>query len=33
MTPEQLAWEMLSDKEKKARMAKGEKPPSKTQSQ
>ena len=33
MTPEQRAWELLSDKEKKARMAKGEKPPSKTKSQ
>jgi hypothetical protein len=27
MTPEQLAWEMLSDEEKEARLAKGEKPP------
>ena len=27
MTPERLAWEMLTDKEKEARMAKGEKPP------
>jgi hypothetical protein len=33
MTPERLAWEQLSDKEKKARMAKGEGPPSQTQSQ
>ncbi|MGD9079451.1 MAG: hypothetical protein PVG96_08925 [Desulfobacterales bacterium] len=28
MTPERRAWEMLSDKEKKARIANGEKPPS-----
>ena len=27
MTPEQVAWETLSDKEKEARMAKGEGPP------
>ncbi|MGD9087813.1 MAG: hypothetical protein PVI38_04920 [Desulfobacterales bacterium] len=27
MSPEQLAWEMLPDEEKEARMAKGEKPP------
>lgn len=33
MTPERLAWELLSDKEKKARMAKGEGPPSQTESQ
>ncbi len=32
MTPEQLAWEMLPDEEKEARMAKGEGPP-KTKSQ
>ncbi len=28
MTPERRAWELLSDKEKKARIANGEKPPS-----
>ena len=33
MTPEQRAWELLSDKEKKERMAKGEKPPSQNKSQ
>ena len=27
MSPEQVAWEMLPDEEKEARMAKGEKPP------
>jgi len=32
MTPEQRAWELLSDKEKKERMAKGEGPPSQTKS-
>lgn len=33
MTPEQRAWELLSDKERKARMEKGEVPPSQKQSQ
>ena len=33
MTPERRAWEGLSDKEKKARIANGEKPPSLTKSQ
>jgi hypothetical protein len=33
MTPEQLAWEQLSEEEKEARMAKGEVPPSQTKSQ